>query len=366
MRAPWKVMRGIVMRARGLRINPCDCRKDNCEILNLEKCNFIKIVLMLSVIFYHSICYWSRYGWFTDYPDDPSVVLDFLCGYLNSIHVYGFAVISGYLFYYSKYEKGTRSSFFSSVIHRGKRLLWPYFATAAFWVAPFYCIYFGVNENTLIHKYVLAEAPSQLWFLVMLFTLFCLFSLLSDFFYHENAFWGIVISCSCYAIGLWGSRRYLNVFQIWTALKYIVFFYIGFYLRKKQNNFLYSIPWFAYFLVHLGSFLVVFYGSPSQKMGDVLTFVCNIAGALAVIMLLNRCDADKLCKHVLYQFMKRHNLVMYCFHQQLVYISLTLFSHKLPNPLLVVVNFVFATLVSGLIAVIISKLRICKTVYGYR
>ncbi len=53
-------------------------------------------------------------------------------------------------------------------------------------------------------------------------------------------------------------------------------------------------------------------------------------------------------------------------HQQLVYISLTLFSHTLPNPLLVVVNFVFATLVSGLIAVIISKSRICKTVYGYR
>ena len=67
------------------------------------------------------------------------------------------------------------TNFGKDVLKRGKRLLLPYFCVMLTWVIPFYVRYSGFNLSIIVYKYVLGCAPSQLWFLPMLFLLFIIF-----------------------------------------------------------------------------------------------------------------------------------------------------------------------------------------------
>lgn len=69
----------------------------------IENCSFIKFVLMLCVVAYHSIVFWSG-NWFTKNPVFQSDFLNHLSQWLNSFHIYGFTLISGYIFSYLKGE----------------------------------------------------------------------------------------------------------------------------------------------------------------------------------------------------------------------------------------------------------------------
>lgn len=64
----------------------------------VDNCYFIKTILMLLVVLYHSIVFCGN--WFhvkeVIYPSQPLAVL---AQWLNSFHVYGFTLVSGYLFF---------------------------------------------------------------------------------------------------------------------------------------------------------------------------------------------------------------------------------------------------------------------------
>lgn len=123
------------------------------EIKNI---GFVKTILMFLVVLYHSVIFWNG-NWNVVYgPLFAAPHLAKLGTWLNSFHIYGFALCSGYLFCYLKYEKNKYSEFGLYVRNKVKRLLIPYI---------FVCI-------TLFRKFVLAEGPSQLWFLWMLFDIF--------------------------------------------------------------------------------------------------------------------------------------------------------------------------------------------------
>ena len=63
----------------------------------LENVGFVKTVLMLTIILGHSCNFW-RGDWFTKNPAIESYGLRFLSLYVNSFHIYAFALVSGYLF----------------------------------------------------------------------------------------------------------------------------------------------------------------------------------------------------------------------------------------------------------------------------
>lgn len=71
----------------------------------LRNVNFIKTVLMLLVVAGHSMCFWGG-RWFTC---DPVRIVPPLIGaadWLNSFHMSGFVLVSGYLYRYLRYECG--------------------------------------------------------------------------------------------------------------------------------------------------------------------------------------------------------------------------------------------------------------------
>jgi fucose 4-O-acetylase-like acetyltransferase len=72
----------------------------------LENCSFIKTVLMLCIVLYHSLLFWSGTWFKVISPERIVPAFSYLTTWLNSFHIYGFVLVSGYLFYYVKYERG--------------------------------------------------------------------------------------------------------------------------------------------------------------------------------------------------------------------------------------------------------------------
>lgn len=205
-----------------------DCVLNKKE--ELENCSFVKTILMLLVAAYHSILFWGG-EWFTRNPAKTSEALSLVAGWLNSFHIYAFTLVSGYIFYYIKYEKGKYNSLGRFINNKLKRLIVPYLFAALVWVIPINCVFYRYNIFEIVYNYVLATNPSQLWFLVMLFNVFVIFYLLSDFFV-EHTYGGLIVVLGMYMFGLVGGKAIPNVFMIWTACRYVLMFWIGVKMRQ--------------------------------------------------------------------------------------------------------------------------------------
>lgn len=119
----------------------------------LDNCTFVKTVLMLIVVAYHSILAWSG-SWFTAISVERSEILAGIASWLNSFHIYGFTLVSGYLFYYLRYEKGKYGQFIPFLKQKAKRLLVPYVFVVAVWVIPFSALFFPGQMTSNIYIYI--------------------------------------------------------------------------------------------------------------------------------------------------------------------------------------------------------------------
>lgn len=90
---------------------------------------------------------------------------------------------------------------------------------------------------------------SQLWFLWMLFDVFCIVWIISN--WLKNDFIAIFISCISWLIGYVCGARFSNIFCVWTAFNYLPFFILGMKLREKNNCLLYKIPAILFVFIQL-------------------------------------------------------------------------------------------------------------------
>ena len=147
----------------------------------LRKNDNIKTVMMLAVVVYHSCMFFTGTWFDKSQPVYKAGYLVIFAKYLNTFHVQTFVMAAGFLFYALRKEKSKyRNNLKSDVLKRAKRLLLPYVSTIALWVLPFYIIYSGFDISKIIYKYVLGCAPSQLWFLPMLFWIFTVYYVLFE------------------------------------------------------------------------------------------------------------------------------------------------------------------------------------------
>ena len=175
---------------------------------------------------------WGPYA-----PASEAPILGYTSGWLHTFHIYTFTLISGYIFCYIKHERGGYQKYSSFICNKAKRLLVPYLFSAIVWAAPIHAFFFGTDD--LVKKYVFGFAPSQLWFLLMLFWVFVIFWLISDMLCERPLLLGMII-CVLYCVGVFVPGIYcLN-----SGFVYLVFFYIGFLIRKfdLSNRFLYKKP----------------------------------------------------------------------------------------------------------------------------
>ena len=335
----------------------------------LRNCNFVKTLFMISVVVYHSVLFWNG-KWFASVttPVFSSEGLNILSQVLNTFHIYGFTLVSGYIFCYIKQEKGGYVKLGSFVRKKFTRLIVPYIFVVSIWVVPFAVYFFDYNSKAVLFKYALAVSPNQLWFLVMLFDVFLMAFGLSDL-WSKRPMLGMIVVWGIYIVGFVAGRLFMDVFQIWTACTFLAYFWLGFYLRFKENGFLWKIPTFVYLLVGIALIVCLIYirnfDSIIMKILEIgLDSITKIYGSIAAFILLQRL-ADRIkWESKAFSFISNQSMVVYLFHQQFIYVVLKALNGALNPWLHAGVNFLISFGLSIVIAVVMKKSKLLLFLLG--
>lgn len=333
----------------------------------LKNCTYIKALLMLLVVLYHSCVFWTG-NWIEEWNVMvPSKGLSIFANWLNSFHVYAFTLISGYIFSYLRYELhhyGDFNKFFLKKVHR---LILPAYFTSLVWIIPITMRLWksGFSIARIISRYILAESPSQLWFLFMLFDCFVIAWFLNE--YLINLYMGGLLSISFYCVGVLGLHFLPNVFQIFTALNFFALFELGILIRnnKRIGNNLRNVPPLMWVIADLGMFIMFTKLHLDKIGGGTATILLNIIGALMAFYVLQYISSKvKWSKYRLFQFFSKRSMTIYLFHQQVIYFTLLILNGKVNPYINVGINFLVSIVISSLIALLISRFKIGRYLVG--
>lgn len=345
----------------------------------LENTDYIKVVLMLLVLIYHCLALWLKEGWFNQRPVHNSQILSFFGSLLGNLHIYGFVIVSGYIFAYLKFEKYKYKTYKDLIINKAKRLIVPYIFVSIVWNTPFYLLFYKPSIINYIQNYFLGANPNQLWFLLMLFNVFIIAYLLC-WKISNNKYTSFTLLILLFLIGSFLGKIIPDYFQILNSFRFLLFFYIGMEYRKNEhkiNSIMEKIPRiFGYvFVIVLIIVFVCYYKLQntndlliSQKiLKYFLRFIFNIFGSITLINLLNIIALKfkyKDCK--IYVFLKQYNFSIYLFHQQIIWLLIEFFNGKISNLLLVLLNFICSFVIASIISVLLAKFKVTKKLIGVK
>lgn len=337
----------------------------------LRNCTFSKTGLMILVVLYHAIAFWTG-TWFTCDPVFESNSLRLLAEYIGSFHIYAFVLVSGYIFAY-KIARGEYSRYLPFLWNKAKRLLIPYVFVMLIWVAPISEYFFRWNPVYLIKKYILCINPSQLWFLWMLFGVFAVVWLLRRVMI-EKPLAGWLIAIAFYCLGIIGGKLFPNVFCIWTACQYILFFFIGMRIRvkndKQERLITDTVPWYCWVVADIVLFIGnAFAEQQSGFLWSVATFgtslLLHVVGAIMAWTVL-----QTLATHIhwqdnkLFHKLSLHSMTMYLFHQQIIYFTIAALNGEVNPWVNAGVNFVAAIAGALIISIILNRWKITRILIG--
>ncbi len=334
----------------------------------LFNCNFVKTILMLVVVIYHCMIYWSR-DWFVGEPIYDAPILATIAQWMNTFHTQAFTLTSGYLFYYLKCEKGNYDRFLPFAVNKAKRLLIPYVFAASFWVIPFAVYYFEYSAWDILIRFGLGTSPSQLWFLLMLFEVFMVFYPLSGVFQQHNIS-GLLIVVFFYGVGIVIGAVFPDYFQFSRACMYSSLFWIGFKIRQYGSRYLRMIPvpvWMIGDVILFAAyrFLYEMDGVICTLLYLGVRFLLYIVGALTAFIVLQKlADYVKWKKSRAFKLLTKYSMPIYLFHQQVVYVFVSLLNGRISPYIHVGVNFIGAMIVSTGIAVLLMKFKCTRFMMG--
>lgn len=334
----------------------------------LGNCAFAKTVLMLIIVLYHCMLFWGE-NWFIGKPIISAPVLGYISSWLNSWHVYAFALISGYIFSF-KMSSNNYDNYYTFVFKKIKRLIVPYVFIMFFWVLPISDYYFNFTTQEIVNKYILAESPSQLWFLWMLFWVFVLSWPLYKYLMNHKYILLLTIAF-CYGVSIVGNYIIPNYFGIWTALSYMPTFWCGIIIRGKKLNWLKSISCWKWIIADIAlcvfSNVISLDGNLILKLADsFLILLTHIVGALMAFFVLQHLAIkfEKIQDNNVFDILKKHSFTVYLLHQQIIYVCISILNGKINPYIHVLVIFAIALCLSIIISQLLNKSKITSFLVG--
>ena len=335
----------------------------------LEDISFIKTIMMVVIVLYHSMLFFGG-TWFT--AVEPARRADFLyyfAMWMNTFHIQTFAMASGFLFYYLKIRKGRYNDPRSDIKKRAIRLLVPYFFTCLFWVIPIGIFFYNYSLSEIFSKYVLMTGPSQLWFLIMLFMVFIFFELFSDKFKVSFKNLVIVFLLST-TIGFMLSKYGINYFQIAASIKYILYFYLGGYIYTNKDKITLkqviimiamAIPLYTFVLCFNGmDNLVVLAGT---RFAETLVSVLEVPAIYYLFSKLIEKRRTIVCGRI-FHVLEQNSFGIYLFHQQIIYFVIFWLNGVVSPIILVLCSFIIALFVSLAISLVLRKFKVTRFMFG--
>ena len=339
----------------------------------LNSCSMVKSLLMIFVVMGHSCLFFGGHWLSLISPVFVNKPLGFFAEWLSSFHIYAFTLISGYIFYYLKYESLNVKyhNFFLFIFNKVKRLLFPYVFVSILWVIPLSIITGVFSEKTnLINKFLLGGSPSQLWFLLMLFWVFIFAFILSNL-WKKNNLWGIITVIVFYAVGAIGTTMIGTWFQFFTGCIYLLLFFLGFKIRQYINlqSFLFRIPVVAYFFVDVSLFVfLLFLGQHDFYMKKCILFCGNSilhiwGGVGAFIVLCKFVNKFHLVGNFA-QRMQKNTMSIYLLHQQIIYVILIVANGCFGSFLHALINFIISMILSIALSELLLKWKFTRFIMG--
>lgn len=336
----------------------------------LDNCTFAKTMLMIFVIIGHSISFWNG-EWFTALtPEKTSVLYKYLSIFIGGFHIYGFALISGYIFYYLKIERNKYQNYLKFIQLKIKRLIIPFLFVMFCWVLPINQIFFKYNISDIVFKFLLGTNPSQLWFLLMLFWVFVIFWPMTNFI-NQYYFGGIIIVCFLYLLGTVGSNICPNYYMIWTSCRYILFFCCGFFIRKFKMEFLSKNNPLIFFSCYCLSFMIYKFTYNVGNVSDIyklysygIECVFHLTGAITAFFIFQRLAEYIDTNQKQISKLSRYSMPIYLFHEQIIYLVIGLLNRKLNIYILSIVCFMVSISLSYIISKILFKWRVTRILIG--
>lgn len=330
----------------------------------LESCHFAKMILMMCVILCHSCAFWTA-KWFTAItPILNCPQVGYFGNWFGTFQIPAFVLISGYIYSYIKLEKGGYYSRKLFVINKIKRLLIPYFFVTLVWLIPLSYVFHNYTVYDVLFKY-LVEGGEQLWFLYMLFWVFVIFDFFLSFFIR-NFYCGLALIACSYVVGYILFLKSINHFQIATSFQYLLYFWLGFYLRifHIKGRYRLTKPSVLILVVFIHVVAYLLFLSPFIHGKAIIQIFLNVYGSLmAFVVLIGLGQHIKWGGRFL-QMIKGNSFTMYLFHQQIIYFSLYLLNGLLYPELHAVVNFIFSFGISLIISILLNKYKLTRILLG--
>lgn len=339
----------------------------------LNSCSMVKSLLMILVVLGHSCLFFGGTWLSLISPIFVNKHLAYFAEWLNSFHIYAFTLISGYLFYYLKYEsyKAKYHTFFPFIFSKLNRLLVPYFFISILWVLPLSFVTGVFSEKTdLMHKFLFGCSPSQLWFLLMLFWVFVMAFFLSDL-WKKKLGGGIVVVIIFYCLGAIGCVFVGTWFQFFTACLYLLFFFMGFKIRQHINfqSFLFKIPTVVYFFVDISLFVALsLLGQQDFYLKKVIlvfgNMILHIWGSVGAFVVLSRLTNEFKILNIFAQRMQKYTMSIYLLHQQIIYVVLIAANGYVCSYFHALLNFIISMILSIALSEILLRFKFFRFIMG--
>ena len=274
------------------------------------------------------------------------------------------------VFYCLRTEKGKYAKFEKDILKRGKRLLIPYFCVMLIWVIPFYVYYSGFDLSKIVTKYVLGCAPSQLWFLPMLFLLFVIFySILYERYISTRGM--LIVATISIGGGYLLDKVGINVFQVSTAVKYAGYYYLGALLYKSKTTKWWIIP-----ITFFGSIIFfmlkefidvdIMASSLLRMFALILGYMCSYMGVIFIYYFVTMITTklNNAFKSKLWNGLKEKSFGIYLFHQQIIYLTIIPLNGKVAPVEQVIISFFCAVGIASIITIMLNRFKITRALYG--
>ena len=325
----------------------------------------------MAVALGHACHFWTG-DWFTCNPIFKSQVLSMVTIWLNSFHIYAFTLISGYLFTYITL-RGGYSNYWSFLKAKAKRLLIPYVFVMPIWAAPISSYFLKMDDVDLFKNFVLCVNPRQLWFLWMLFGVFAIVWPFRTVMI-ERPVAGWMIALAFCGIGYIGYHFIPNVFCIWTACQYVIFFYIGMRMRvkseQKERLITDVVPWYCWLTANIALLAGLeiidlqsgFLGKVTMIGLKILLHVIGAIMAWTTLQVLASRAHWQDCRAV--DMLASYSMPMYLFHEQIIYFTIVTLNGVVNPWINAGANFVVAVAGSFLISALLMRWKVTRFLIG--
>lgn len=311
--------------------------------------NCLKVLLTFLVVFAHASRMYTGKGVIT--PVLSSNTLTLITNFIYSFHMKLYMAVSGMVYGLCVIEYKKYQDSFKFIINKAKRLMIPYLFWGIVLVAPVMVACHFTDRTYLSYVFdgiILANDNRHLWYIIVLFYIFCVFAVIRKWIERINP---IIILVICLLVSYYQNKIVLPL-SLNSFANYILYFYLGYVFNLYFDKIvkIVSNP-----LAILICFLIDAY--LFTKPGWVFSIMTGVFGSCFFIGITYH--LSKIISGIkFFDLLNQNGYGIYLFHPMIIYVLFYYLANKNIYPwILCSLISVFAYFLSFFLSILIRKLR---------